>query len=64
MARHDHVFKTYELLNVIADNPKYSIDKSGVYSFIMVACKCKKGVPIAYGKRSEMQAQLKVLKEG
>lgn len=58
---HEHSFDSIKLKDVIADNPKYSIGRSGAWSLLVRYCECGKEVAFDYKKRKEAKEYLELL---
>lgn len=59
---HIHQYAEIEMVNVIADNPNYSIGDNGSWAFLMRTCKCGNKQAFEYGQRKDTKQKLEELK--
>lgn len=61
--KHEHSFDSVKIVKVEADNPRYSIAKSGTWSFIVRYCECGAESPIDYLPREAAEERIDLIME-
>jgi hypothetical protein len=60
---HIHSYDSIKVVKVIADNPKYSIDKHGTWAFLTKYCSCGDEKNVDYLPRKVAEEKLELLLE-
>lgn len=61
--KHVHEYKTIRKLDVVANNPSYTIAERGTKAILIRECSCGDGVAFEYGDRETMAALINELSD-